>query len=266
MASRPSSSGSIRRPRSACGSNADGGLSSIQPELGDDRALMLTNFVASGDEAGVRRVISRDPGAVNELGMDGTSPLCAAAMWGNDSILRLLLQAMASPNVRNETGPRWTPLHAAALQEHGKSCMLLLEFKANPQERDAEDVTPCDYAACSEAVWSFFAERNCERPPKAVLIEKGVLRRASNTLESELQAEQGRRGLVSEYSRPGSAYVVSREFPARPGSVQAKRLGSSQRSCSKPIDILEEEEEPPSEGKELFEVGNHSKLDQKNLP
>ena len=37
---------------------------------------------------GVRRVIEADPGSVNELGLDGTSPLCAAAMWGHVTLTR----------------------------------------------------------------------------------------------------------------------------------------------------------------------------------
>lgn len=226
---------------------ADGGLASIQPEARDDRALMLANFVAAGNEAGVRRVIERDPGAVNEPGLDGTSPLCAAAMWDNISMLRLLLEAMASPNVRNENGPKWTPLHAATLQENGRACMILLEFKAQPQLRDAEGVTACDYASCSEGVWPLFAERGCERMGKGTLIEKGVLRKASTSLEQQLQGRDTGRGLVAEYSRPGSAYVVSREFPARPGSVQARRPLLSARSGTQCIDILEEEEEKVSE-------------------
>ncbi|CAE8594913.1 unnamed protein product, partial [Polarella glacialis] len=173
-------------------------------------------------------------------------------------ILRLLLESMASPAVRNENGPRWTALHAAALQEQGKACMLLLDFKANPQDRDVEGVMPADCASCSEAVWPIFAARGAERVPKATLVERGVLRKASSSLEQQLAREgqvepelQSRRGLVNEYSRPGSSYVVSREFPARPGSsavvsrqgsgTSAGRLGS--RQGSRPIDILEEEDE-----------------------
>lgn len=56
---------------------------SAVPEVNDSRALMLTSFAACGDVNGVLRVIEADPGAVNELGLDGTSPLCAAAMWGH---------------------------------------------------------------------------------------------------------------------------------------------------------------------------------------
>eukprot|EP00928_Gymnodinium_smaydae_P005454 TRINITY_DN11856_c0_g1_i1.p1 TRINITY_DN11856_c0_g1~~TRINITY_DN11856_c0_g1_i1.p1 ORF type:complete len:263 (+),score=52.29 TRINITY_DN11856_c0_g1_i1:89-790(+) len=224
---------------------------------------MLTAFVAQGDEQGVRRVLESDPGAVNELGLDGTSPLCAAALWGHEGTLRLLLEAMASPCIRNENGPRWTPLHAAALQEHGKACMLLLDFRANPMELDAESVTACDYAACSEAVWPIFAARGCERLSKAELVSRGVLRKASPKLESELLSESAsgeasRRGVVTEYSRPGSAYVVVKEFPPRPGSVAGGRPGgmsSSRRglatAASRPIDILEEEEGGDKEQEKL---------------
>lgn len=219
-------------------------LWSVQPTANDSRALMLTAFAASGDENGVRRVIEADPGSVNELGLDGTSPLCAAAMWGHVNILKTLLDSMASPALRNENGPQWTPLHAAALQEEGKACMLLMEGRANPLEKDTEGITPCDYASVSEAVWPLFAARGCDRQSKSELIQKGVLRKASSTLEKQLEREalEGptRRGVVFEYSRPGSSYVVSREFPPRPGSQMGGRLPTASRQ-SRPIDILEEE-------------------------
>mmetsp|Transcript_49120 Transcript_49120/g.105692 ORF Transcript_49120/g.105692 Transcript_49120/m.105692 type:complete len:235 (-) Transcript_49120:258-962(-) len=212
---------------------------------------MLASCVASNNEAGVRRILEKDSDALHELGPDGTSPLCAAAMWGHDNMLRLLLEAKAAPDVRNENGPRWTALHAAALQENGKACMLLLKHSADPEAADNEGVTPCDYASCSEAVWPLFAAKGCERVAKAVLVQKGVLRKASSTLESQLRTGEGdRRGVIDEYSRPGSAYVVSREFPPRPGSSVPKSMaGGSQpgnlqrgfsRSGSRPIDILEE--------------------------
>ena len=59
------------------------------------------------------------------------------SFWEVD-VLKLLLDSMASPALRNENGPRWTPLHAAALQEEGKACMLLLESRADPMETDRE--------------------------------------------------------------------------------------------------------------------------------
>jgi len=231
----------------------------MEPDPNDDRALMLATFAANGDIAGCQRVLRRDPGAVNEPGVDGTTPLCAAATWGHVDLLRSLLQALASPGLRNENGPQWTALHAAALQEEGKACMLLLDAKANPLDRDVEGVTPCDYGSCSEAIWPLFAAAGCTRTAKTELVRLGVIRKASSSLEAQLQAESSpeaaeaaeaaglpvstRRGLLDEYSRPGSSYVVTREFPPRPGSVAGSaRTPSSRRGNSRPIDILEEED------------------------
>jgi hypothetical protein len=246
----------------------------MEPDPHDQRAIMLATVAANGDEQGARRIISRDPGAVNEPGLDGTTPLCSAAMWGHTAMLKLLLESMASPGIRNENGPRWTALHAAALQEDGKACMMLLDFKAEPDDTDRDGVTPCDYASCSEAIWPLFAARGCRRSPKDDLVKKGVLRRASSALEAQLEAEgsveaaeqreamglptEARRGIVNEYSRPGSAYVVSQQFPPRPGSSMggysapgASRPTQSRRGNSRPIDILEEEDESEAASKGL---------------
>lgn len=243
---------------------------------------MLATFAAGGDIHGVRRVIAADPGAVNEVGLDGTTPLCAATLWGHVDVVRLLLESMASPDLRNENGPRWTALHAASLQELGKASMLLLEKRANPDERDTEGVTPCDYASCSEALWPLFAARGCTRTPKEELVQKGVLRRASNDLEQQLrndgnaESASSRRGVVTEYSRPGSSYVVSREFPPRPGSSAGARLpgtgsggyarpgtlGSarpgSRANTGRPIDILAEEEPGDTAAEARAETGLRS--------
>lgn len=54
------------------------------------------------------------------------------------NILKTLLDSMASPALQNENGPHWTPLHAAALQEEGKACMLLLDRHADPLAKDKE--------------------------------------------------------------------------------------------------------------------------------
>ena len=64
-------------------------------------------------------------------------------------VLKLLLDSMASPALRNENGPRWTALHAAALQEEGKACMLLLEYRADPMETDREGGLGTSQGPCS---------------------------------------------------------------------------------------------------------------------
>lgn len=137
----------------------------------------------------------------------------------------------------------------------------------------APGITPCDYGSVSEGLWPLFASRNCERQGKAQLVSKGVLSGSDIYGVMTVLAEERRvlcwrssykgrpfrvqQGVASsrtpawqrvqklirryskEYSRPGSSYVVSREFPARPGSEMGRLTTASRRS--KPIDILEEE-------------------------
>lgn len=161
-------------------------------------------------------------------GPDGTSPLCAAAMWGHPEVVRLLLDAQADPCQANRSGLRPTALHSAALQEHGKVCMMLLSARADPREADGNGVSATDFAACSEAVWPHFAAIGCARASKPELIAKGVIRKVSPALEQELaECAPGsgdgppEHGLISEFTRPGSAYVVTSHFPPRPGSSMA---------------------------------------------
>lgn len=204
----------------------------------------LAAACASGDEPAVRRILEANREMAHTLGADGTSPLCAAAMWGHTEVLKLLLSAGADPRQRNRTQPQWTALHAAALQEQGKACMLLLEKGADPLAQDALGVTPADYASISEAVFPIFAARGVSRTRKDELIAKGIIRKVSEATERQLEAlpaDDGRRGLIPEISRPGSAYVVTREHPPRPESSMGARPASKMSARGRPIDILEEE-------------------------
>jgi hypothetical protein len=54
-------------------------------------------------------------------------------------------------------GTMWTPLHAAAFQEHGKVIKLLLERQADPSIIDYKNCSPVDFASVSEGIWPFFA-------------------------------------------------------------------------------------------------------------
>ena len=90
-----------------------------------------------------------------ECAADGTTPLCAAALWGDAAMVKLLLSHRADPSATNTgavegclnfciaqsmltakrvcgfpshslSGTLWTPLHAAAFQEHGKVRYMML--------------------------------------------------------------------------------------------------------------------------------------------
>lgn len=210
----------------------------------------LTAAAASGDVDTCRRILERGLTGSCAYGPDGTTPLAAAALWGQAEVVRLLLSCAANPSQPNRKNNA-TPMHCAALQEHGKVCMLLLEARGDPSSLDNRGASPRDFAACSEAVWPLFAAVGCERPTKEDLVARGVIRRASPALEMELGREDGEHGVsgvVPEFSRPGSAYVVSALHPPRPGSAMPLGLRpatssrpSSRLSCIRPIDILAED-------------------------
>jgi len=211
----------------------------------------LSAAAASGALEACRQILARGLTGPNCHGPDGTTPLCAAAMWDNADIVKLLIQAEADVGLTNNSGSRPTALHVAAMQEHGKVCMMLLAAKADPCALDGKGVTPVDLASCSEAVWPIFAAQGCTRTPKDELLARGVIRKASAALERDLVggSASGNRGILPEFSRPGSAYVVTAHNPPRPGSA-LHGAGSSMRpgsrlgtAATRPIDILEESPE-----------------------
>jgi len=221
----------------------------------------MAEAAGSGRLEDCRRILSYT--RPNSWSLDGTTPLCAAALWHQPEVVRLLLDAAADPGQANRCGKRPTPLHAATLQEDGKICMMLLSAKADPHVKDGSGVTPCDYASCSEAVWPHFAAMGCNRVSKDDLLKKGVIRKASSALELELESTTPENvdtnascqvttgGILPEFSRPGSAYVLTSKHPPRPGSaaVPTNRPGSrsgsrnGRRPSGTPIDILAEGDE-----------------------
>jgi hypothetical protein len=178
---------------------------------------------ANGDVRTLTAVVERGE-SPDARGPDGTLPLCAAVMWGQEAAVQALLELRADVRATS-AGAMWTALHAACLQESGKVAMMLLEAGADPMQPDTEGVTPVDFASCSDAVWPFFAAKGCARTGKEELIAKKVIRKTAS--EEPAPADTGMHGTVAHVSRPGSSYVVSHNNPARPKTQQ-----------SAPIDIL----------------------------
>jgi len=201
----------------------------------------LCNYVANGSLKTLRTVLERTKCDPNELGPDGTSPLCVAALWGNDKMVECLVSNGAKVNVRNR-GTEWTPLHAATFQEHGKVVHKLLRLGANMEAKDHRGRTPKDYASISETIWPFFESKGYRRTSKHELVRKGIIRKIEETktqLSSKIQdslsaAEESVRAKstmvqrLKYFSRPGSSYAKCDYNPLRP--LSARRLRDAGKS------------------------------------
>lgn len=193
--------------------------------------MALAGFAANGDVAAMRGAVERGE-PVDSPGADGTTPLCAAVMWGQEGSVMTLLELGA--NVNALSSGSMTALHAACLQEDGKMALLLLNSGGDPLQPDGEGVTPADYASCSDAVWPLFASKGVPRTGKQELLAKKVIRK---TIEEETPQQAGFHGQVAHVSRPGSSYVVAKNHPEPRGRQTPK--------ASRPIDILADVPEDP---------------------
>uniref|UniRef100_A0A3Q3GAI4 Cyclin-dependent kinase 4 inhibitor B-like n=1 Tax=Labrus bergylta TaxID=56723 RepID=A0A3Q3GAI4_9LABR len=71
--------------------------------------------------------------------------ICQVMMMGSTPVARLLLTHGANPNVADRSTEH-TPLHDAARMGFLDTVKLLVEFKANPQARDKDNLRPRDLA------------------------------------------------------------------------------------------------------------------------
>ena len=71
----------------------------------------LAEAVANAHISKVRSLVQDEGCAIDKHGADGLTPLCVAAIWGNDEICAYLLSQGADPNVAN-VGKPWIVLCA----------------------------------------------------------------------------------------------------------------------------------------------------------
>mmetsp|Transcript_31461 Transcript_31461/g.61355 ORF Transcript_31461/g.61355 Transcript_31461/m.61355 type:complete len:265 (+) Transcript_31461:14-808(+) len=206
----------------------------------------LCDAVASNDLDHVQDFVEDRGADINKVSRSGFAPLCVAAFWGADHILSYLLECKADVNVQNH-GTKWTPLHCAAFQTHGKCIMLLLKHKPDIHKLDAQGRCAADFASVADNIWGFFANLGCKRTPKSELISKGVIQKQLKPhIEGAGGGEAGGGGTphLAALSRPGSAYVLSYQPAAlsRPATGSRPNSSASSRRGSKQLAAEEAEE------------------------
>ena len=118
-----------------------------------DRGAAHSIVVAAalGDETRVRELLNDDAALANDQESGGKRPLSAAAERNHESIVRLLLDAGADPNLpEGEACPRGYALWAASHFGHRQVAELLLEAGADPNAHVDSSGTPTESAADAE--------------------------------------------------------------------------------------------------------------------
>jgi ankyrin repeat protein len=100
----------------------------------DPVATKLLDAIRRGDRAGMARLLKPSPDAARAKGIGGITPLMYAARYGDRTSARVLLDAGADPNARNDAGV--TALMWAV--DDPDLTRMLLDHKADPNVRLAD--------------------------------------------------------------------------------------------------------------------------------
>lgn len=122
--------------------------------------------IESGDLAGVKQIMSRDPGAIGARNAEGLSPIVFAAYWGRDEIVRDLLTA----------APRLDLWEAATVGSTARVRDLISEDPALMESRSPDGFTALHLAV-------FFGHPETAR----MLVDAGadVRARTTNALDNQ---------------------------------------------------------------------------------
>jgi len=110
----------------------------------------VTIAAALGDTESIRRMLAESPARIREARPRGKRPLSTALEFGNDEIVRLLLEHGADPKWDEPSAPHGTALHAASTMGNLAMVRLLLEHGADPNEPIDSMSSPMTFAATPE--------------------------------------------------------------------------------------------------------------------
>ncbi len=121
----------------------DGASGEAPPAPPDRQAAAIMDALRNGDRQAFQKLLKADPQAGNRKGIGGSTPLMYAALYGDATAVRLLLESGSNPNIRNDAGA--TALMWAV--DDAERTRLLLEHGADANARSDDGRTALLIAA-----------------------------------------------------------------------------------------------------------------------
>ncbi len=109
----------------------------------------IHDLAGGGHLAGVKTLLAEDPGLINDLNEQGSTPLHSACFGGHLDVVKLLLEKGA--DVQAVNGGGFTPLHLASYGGHRDVVQYLLEKGADMNATNEQmNLTALDFAFLKE--------------------------------------------------------------------------------------------------------------------
>jgi ankyrin repeat protein len=101
----------------------------------------------TGDVATVKRFLSADGAILNTHSRDGFTALGFACFFDRPDVAKYLLAEGADPNISSNNDFKVAPIHSSVAAKSIGITEMLLDYKANPNVKQQNDVTPLHSAA-----------------------------------------------------------------------------------------------------------------------
>ncbi|PKB15326.1 ankyrin repeat domain-containing protein [Flavobacterium sp. 5] len=111
------------------------------------KTLDIFEAASIGDIETISQLLDKTPDLFNSFSADGFTPLGLASFFGHLSLVKLLLDKGADPNIASNNSFKVAPIHSACAISHFDIAQLLIKHGANVNAKQMQGFTPLHSAA-----------------------------------------------------------------------------------------------------------------------